>query len=60
MVTGRKLLAACTVCNQGISLEDHMLSPTVNRDPIPFMQKWGLAIFVALVALLIAYFAKRA
>jgi len=59
MVTSRKLVAACTVCNQGTSIEKHMLPPTVDQDPVPFMQKWGLGIFVAIVALVIAYLAIR-
>jgi hypothetical protein len=60
MVTSRKLVAACTVCNQGTSIEKHMLPPTVDQDPIPFMQKWGLGIFLAIVAVAIAFWAIRA
>ncbi|MGA3346096.1 MAG: hypothetical protein ABSC76_14635 [Terracidiphilus sp.] len=59
IVTSRKLLAACAVCNQGTAMEKQMLPPTVDQDPVPFMQKWGLGVFLGIVALIIAVAAIR-
>lgn len=53
VVTSRKYLAACTVCNQGVVLDKNRLAPTANEDPIPFMEKWGLGVFVAIIALIV-------
>ncbi len=60
LVASRKLVAACAVCNQGTVIEKHMLPPTVDQDPVPFMQKWGLGVFLAIVALIVAVVAMRA
>ncbi|MGA3048516.1 MAG: hypothetical protein ABSD67_17925 [Terracidiphilus sp.] len=56
VVTSRKYLAACSVCSQGVIVDKNQLqlAPTANEDPIPFMEKWGLGVFVAIIALVVS------
>jgi hypothetical protein len=60
-VLGRKYMAACTVCGQGFLLNKKQAkqtvgtnAPIVQGNPIPFMQRWGLATLVAALALFIS------
>jgi hypothetical protein len=54
VVTSRKYLAACSVCSQGVVVDKSQLqlAPTANEDPIPFMEKWGLGVFVGAITLI--------
>ena len=59
VVTTRKYVAACSACGQGFLLDKDKTSQLVGKDPIPFMDRWGLGLLVASVtalALLVAKF----
>jgi hypothetical protein len=56
-VLRRRYLVACSVCNQGflVDKKDALQAvPNVSPNPIPFMQRWGLVVFVAGIALVVA------
>ena len=55
MVTSRKYLAACSVCSQGVIVDKSQLqlAPTAIEDPIPFMEKWGLGVFILIVGVVV-------
>jgi hypothetical protein len=56
-VLRRRYLVACSVCNQGflVDKKDAMQAvPNVSPNPIPFMQRWGLAVFAAGIAAIVA------
>ena len=56
-VLRRRYLVACSVCNQGflVDKKDALLAdPNVTPNPIPFMQRWGLAVFAAGIAMVVA------
>jgi hypothetical protein len=54
MVTSRRYLCACTICGQGSAIERSQIPNAPPSDPIPFMQQWGLFLFLGAIALLIA------
>jgi hypothetical protein len=54
MVTGRRYLCACTICGQGTLIERTQIPNAPPSDPIPFMQQWGLFLFLGAIALLVA------
>jgi hypothetical protein len=53
MVTGRRYLCACTICGQGTLIERSQIPNAPPSDPIPFMQQWGLFLFLGAIALLV-------
>jgi hypothetical protein len=54
MVTGRRYLCACTICGQGSVIDRSQIPFVPEHDPIPFMQQWGLALFLGAIALVVA------
>jgi hypothetical protein len=56
-VLRRRYLVACSVCSQGflVDKKDALQAvPNATPNPIPFMQRWGLAVFAAGIAVAIA------
>ena len=47
LVLRRKYLVACSVCSQGFVVDKKDAKQAFTGNPIPFMQRWGLAVFVA-------------
>jgi hypothetical protein len=45
MVTTKKYVAACTICGQGVEIDKQEAQSAFPQNPIPIMQRWGLAIF---------------
>ena len=54
LVTGRRYLCACTICGQGSVIDRSQIPFVPEHDPIPFMQQWGLAVFLGAIVLLVA------
>ncbi len=46
LVLRRRYLVACSVCSQGFWIKKEEAKRTAPKDPIPFMQTWGLAILL--------------
>jgi hypothetical protein len=57
LVLRRRYMVACSKCSQGfwIDKEDALQAAAQRRgNPIPFMQRWGLAVFLAGFAAVVA------
>jgi len=54
VVTGRRYLAACSICNQGTLIDKNQLPFSPTTVTIPFMDQWGLAILGGILGLVIA------
>lgn len=59
LVTGRKYIAACNGCGQGALLESSQVAHLNPDEKIPFMEKWGLGIFLVLIAVILTFAAVR-
>jgi hypothetical protein len=58
LVLRRKFIVACSVCKQGFYIDKKDARQAIGdftSNPIPFMQRWGLAVFVAGFALVLAF-----
>jgi hypothetical protein len=55
-VLRRKYIVACSTCSHGFILDKKQARnavPANTANPVPFMQRWGLAVFAAGIALII-------
>ncbi|MCZ4305549.1 hypothetical protein O4G98_12465 [Zoogloeaceae bacterium G21618-S1] len=50
-VTSRKYHLACDVCHRGVELETKAVEAKLEKDPIPFMTRFGWTFLVGLVAI---------
>jgi hypothetical protein len=48
VVTGKKYIAQCTACRGEAIVQKHEVSHLItnNPNPVPFMDRWGLAVLV--------------
>jgi hypothetical protein len=54
MVTSKQYLRLCTVCGKGQKVEAQQVEPNFKPLPIPFMQRYGLLTFGAVVLVVVA------
>ena len=57
-VLRRKYIVACTTCSHGFFLDRQQARealPAQTANPVPFMQRWGLAVFAAGIALIVCW-----
>jgi|SRR5579859_2392779 len=59
VVTRKRYIAACNICSRGALVEKSQIGSIVTEEPIPFMDKWGLAILAAAGLTVIAALATR-
>ena len=59
VVTNRKYIAQCSACRVGDIIPKSDVAVLVSNSPVavPFMERWGLAVFLGLLALVIAVIA---
>ena len=48
-VTERHYLVACEICGRGQEIEKRAAEAEFDRDPIPFMQRFGLLVLLAVL-----------
>jgi hypothetical protein len=56
LVLRRKYIVACSTCSHGFLIDKKQLNEAIPKhaaNPVPFMQRWGLAVFAAAIALVI-------
>jgi len=59
VITSRKYLAACSSCRGGARVDKHEIEHVITSNPIPFMDRWGLAILGALGCLAMALYLSQ-
>lgn len=63
LVTRRRYIAACTNCSRGTMLDKKqvqpLFAPNPIKDPVPFMDKWGLAMLASAVVMFFVIAAHR-
>jgi hypothetical protein len=56
VVTARKYIAACNVCGQGFLMDKDKVTQLMDKEPIPFLDRWGLGLLVGSVTALALLF----
>jgi hypothetical protein len=58
VVTNRKYIVQCSACRNGTVVKKHDVAAIITNDPVPFMHRWGLAVFAGLAVVAIAIFSN--
>jgi hypothetical protein len=53
VVTNRKYLTQCASCRTQALVQKDEVAPLLTATRVPFMERWGLAVFLASIALIV-------
>jgi ribosomal protein S27AE len=54
-VVKRKYLVACSACGRGTFVDKDQIGYTLDREPIPFLQRWGFALMLLTILTIITW-----
>jgi len=56
VVTNRKYIVQCSACRKNSIVNKRDVATLITNNPVPFMHRWGLAVFAGLAAIAIAVY----